>query len=89
MRTTAQSRGYTLTRQHVTTLRARLLLGFAIVLAMVAGGAVLLVRTQEAYLVELLDRQLQGALGPVSRRPLPPPVGVLPRLAAEAVGAGR
>ncbi len=55
------------------TLRARLLLGYAIVLAMIVAGAVAVVRIQEAHLVELVDRQIQNAMGPIMRGPAPAP----------------
>lgn len=51
------------------TLRLRLLLGYVIVLAMIVAGAVAVVRIQESYLVGLVDRQLQNAMGPVMGRP--------------------
>jgi two-component system OmpR family sensor kinase len=53
------------------TLRTRLLSGFAIVLAIVALGAVLLIRSQSTYLTEQVDRQLQSAMGPIMRPPGP------------------
>lgn len=57
------------------TLRARLLIGYAVVLVMVIAGGLAVVRIQESYLTELLDRQLQNAIGPVLRGPgrAPPP----------------
>jgi two-component system OmpR family sensor kinase len=57
------------------TLRARLLIGYAVVLVMIIAGALAVIRIQESYLVELLDRQLQNAIGPVMRGPgrVPPP----------------
>lgn len=57
------------------TLRARLLIGYAVVLVMVIVGGLAVVRIQESYLTELLDRQLQNAIGPVLRGP-----GRVPRL---------
>ena len=61
------------------TLRLRLLLGYVIVLAMIVAGAVAVIGIQESYLVELVDRQLQNAMGPVmgqpdtaGPRPIPP-----------------
>lgn len=55
------------------TLRLRLFLGYAIVLAMIVAGAVAVIGIQESYLVELVDRQLQSAMGPIGRRPGPVP----------------
>lgn len=51
------------------TLRLRLLLGYVMVLAMIVAGAVVVIGIQESYLVELVDRQLQNAMGPVLGRP--------------------
>jgi two-component system OmpR family sensor kinase len=64
------------------TLRARLLIGYAVVLVMIVAGALAVVRIQESYLIELLDRQLQNAIGPVMRGPAripPPPTGTDPQ----------
>ena len=53
------------------TLRARLLSGFAIILVIIVAGAAVLIRSQGAYLTELVDRQLQSAIAPIVRVPGP------------------
>jgi two-component system, OmpR family, sensor kinase len=53
------------------TLRIRLLSGFAFVLAIIVAGAIVLIRAQDAYLTELVDRQLLSAMTPITRVPGP------------------
>lgn len=55
------------------TLRTRLILGFVVVLLIVASGAFVLVRTQRAYLIGQVDDQLESARPAALRSPAGPP----------------